>query len=67
MRTVRCSGRLTRGGDVCPGGCTPPRPVDKILDTRLLKHYFPQLLLRKVTSAGDEHIALSTAIRAQKW
>ena len=37
MRTVRYSGRI--GGEVsAQGGCTPP-PVDRILDTRLCKHY----------------------------
>ena len=47
MRTVRCSGHL--GGGVCPGERIPacngqtsfPNPrMDKILDTRLWKHYF---------------------------
>ena len=44
MPTVRCSGHLW---GVCPGvclpwGCTPPPPpVDRILDTRLWKHYLP--------------------------
>ena len=51
MRTVRCSGRRGRGclprGSVRPGGCTPPwtqrqtppPTVNRILDTRLWKHY----------------------------
>ena len=43
-------------GGVCPGGCQPGlssgvpgrHPPDRILDTRLWKHYLPQLRLRKV-------------------
>ena len=44
MRTVRCSGRLLLGAGG-GGGCLPrgvyitTPPVDRILDTRLLKHY----------------------------
>ena len=44
MRTVRCSGRLGRGGGVCLGGVSArgvytPHTVDRILDTHLWKHY----------------------------
>ena len=47
MRTIRCSSHLSvqvvsawgvsASGGVCPGACTPP--LDRILDTRLWKHY----------------------------
>ena len=47
MRTVRCSGRLMGGcldGECLPRGCTP-LPVDRILDTRLSKHYLSETSL----------------------
>ena len=39
---VVCLGGASAQGDVCPMACwdTPP-PVDRILDTRLWKHYHP--------------------------
>ena len=53
MRTVRCSGRLGRGGGCVSQhamGQTPTPTVDRILDTRLWKYYLSQLLFRTVTS-----------------
>ena len=45
MRTVRCSGRLMGEGLVSAQGCTPPpTPVNRILDTRLWKHYLSATL-----------------------
>ena len=64
MRTVRCSGRLGEGGGVClgvlgvsaRGGACPGRchPVDRILDTRLRKHY-----LSATTVADGKNITKS--------
>ena len=72
MRTVRCSGRLgciclgvSAHGGVCPGGgggvrvpggCTPSPSVDRILDTRLWKHY-----LYATTVAGGNNKFLAQA------
>ena len=49
MRTVQCYSRLLGGGvcsegvclpgGVCPGGVWQTTPMDRILDTRLWKHY----------------------------
>ena len=38
MRTVHCSGHL--GGGACPGGCTPPHPVDRQTLVKILPRSF---------------------------
>ena len=62
-RGMSAQGDVCPGVCVCPGvsegvsgrgvsaqgvSSSPHSPVDRILDTRLWKHYFPQLLLRTV-------------------
>ena len=48
-----CPGDVHTWGRACPGACMththePLPPLDRILGTRLWKHYLPQLLLRAV-------------------
>ena len=46
---------------VCPSACwdTPPSPVDRILNTRLWKHYLSTTTLRTVTINGQGIIRVS--------
>ena len=69
MRAVRCSGYLGVGG-VYPGGClprgcTPPCPVDRIIDTPLSKHYL------SATTLADGNkpclIGLCIGLGVEQW
>ena len=69
MLTVHCNGRFSC--HACPLPCIPflpcmplchvrPSPEDRILDTRLWKHYFATASLRAVKSSKSFHVCYFT-------
>ena len=55
--------RVSARGVFAQGRQTPPPPVDRILDTRLWKHYLPQLLLRTVKILKDISMSWYYSVR----